>query len=377
MAHVFKQYDGHSKGILVFTHKEMYWLNSKISKFDLFKPHKLLLKLIQFPLKKVQLLKLREKYVIGIHWGRFHRDVTSPWWADFNMAAPGTCTFKNETFLIPLNSANFTPSVMRPTQTPKYWDIICVAKNTKEKKNRELLRSVKKIYKLGYQFRVILIMASDVHETNKVYDNGLLEYFYNTFTDKERKLITLLKTDPQIGVKGLPLESIAHFYNQSKVFTMFSQEEGESRVIKEAQLCGLPVVVKNDIRGGGADYLSEKNSLMFTEYDDAADVLIDAVKKYTEFDLDVEKLRIDIGEVENIEKLKRHFYKLYESLNLGFDGVLINTDNLNWRLPAQYSDETTPWAFGQRYRFQSSDLSTMQQLTELRHFCLACASGEL
>jgi glycosyltransferase involved in cell wall biosynthesis len=365
MAHFFKHHNNRSKGILVFTHKEMYWLNSKISRTDILKPRKLFLKILLLPLKKAYLRKIRKYFFVGIHWGRFHRDVTSPWWADFNMTAPGTCTFKNNTFIIPLNSANFTPSVMKPAQTQKYWDIICVAKNIKEKNNRLLLQSIKKIFTLGYEYRVILIIASNLLEPNKVFDNGLLKYFYKTFSNKEKKLITILKTDPKIGGKGLPLETIAHFYNQSKIFTIFSQEEGESRVIKEAQLCGLPVVVKSDIRGGGADYLNQTNSLMFQEYDDAAGVLIQAVKNYDKFDVNLDKLRNEIGELENIEKLKQYFHELFENFNFEFDGELINTDNLNWRLPAQYSDKTTPWAQGEQYNFQTSDVLTIGMLKDL------------
>ena len=170
MAHLFKHYDCKNKGILIFTHKEMYWLNSKITRLDILNPIRLFQKILLLPLKKVYLRKLRQNYFVGIHWGRFHRNVNSPWWAEFNMTAPGTCTFKNETFLIPLNSANFTPSIMEPTQTEKYWDIICVAKNIREKRNRELLRSIKKIYNLGYKFRVCLIIASDLIESDNVYD---------------------------------------------------------------------------------------------------------------------------------------------------------------------------------------------------------------
>ena len=239
----------------------------------------------------------------------------------------------------------------------------------KREKNRQFLKSIKTIYKQGYKFRVLLIIASDISENDKVFDNGLLEYFNATFSIEEKTFVTVLKTDPKIGSKGLPLETIAHFYNQSKIFTIFSQEEGESRVIKEAQLCGLPVVVKSDIRGGGADYLNHKNSLTFNDYDCAADVLIQAVKEFDKFELDLKELREEIGEVNNIEKLKDYFSNIFARNDLQFDGDLINTDNLNWRLPAQFSDDTTPWARGEKYRFKTSDVLTIGQFRTLFIYC--------
>ena len=110
--------------------------------------------------------------------------------------------------------------------------------------------------------------------------------------------------------------------------------------------------------------------MTFKEYDGAAEVLIEAVNNYDKFEINLDGLRNEIGEIKNIENLKYYFYKLFEHHNSKFDGVLINTDNLNWRLPAQYSDDTTPWAKGKQFSFMTSDVMTMKQLRKLYMFCI-------
>jgi hypothetical protein len=68
---------------------------------------------------------------------------------------------------------------------------------------------------------------------------------------------------------------IADLYNQSKAFALFSDQEGESRVVAEALLCGCWVLAKRDVRGGAGDYLTDANSYRFTTVEEATNALIE------------------------------------------------------------------------------------------------------
>jgi len=372
MAHIFKHPTKNSKGIIVFTHKEFNSFNYKL------KPNKNLIrnpKLFLSSSYQKALLRtsferkvdtLKKNYFIGIHWGFASKDI-SPKWVDFHMTANGTATFKNDPFIIPLNSANFTPEVMsKKNNITKYWDIICVAKNDHKKNYRQLLLSVRKIFNLGYQYKILFIIASNRNEDSDRFYTNILDDYFKMFSSQEREIFTIIKTHPQTGFQGFSYSFLSHMYNQSKVFTIFSQKEGECRVIKEAQLCGLPIVVKSDMEGGGRDYLNQNNSIYFDDYEQAHKALIYAVENFKNFDFDTLSLREDLSESSSIEKLHIYFKQLFNNYNQKYDNALINLDNLNRRLPAHYFDPSITWADSEDFRFTTTDISNKEMFDE---FC--------
>lgn len=374
MAHIFKEPTENKKGIIIFTHKEFSSFNRKlkIKKSDLFKPSQLLKReSAKFSLEhsfKRKIRQISKSYYIGIHWGAYSNDVTSPKWVDFHMTAKGTTTFVNNPYIVPLNSANFTPEVMRNEDKVKYWDIICVAKNHKVKKYLELMREIRKIYDLGYNYKILFVVASNLEEYKNSYYTNILNDYYNIFSAKERESFTIIKTHPEIGFQGFSYTFLSHLYNQSKVFTIFSQREGECRVVKEAQLCGLPIVVKSDLEGGGRDYLNNKNSIYFDEYEKAHEALIYAVENFKIFKTNSVALKEEIGETASILKLHDFFKVLYEKNGEVYDEILVNTDNLNRRLPAHYFDDTISWANEDSFRFSTTDIVNRNMFNK---FCSA------
>lgn len=362
MAHIFKERKKSQKGIIVFTHKELSYFEGKLPSWKaLIKTpgiylNKIFKKIFESYKIKTKLLKIKDEYYIGIHWGFHSENIKTPEWVDFHMSAPGTCTFKGEPFVIPLSSANFTPRVMKNDNKDKYWDLICVAKNDNKKKYPDLLKSIRKIYDLGYNFKVIFIVASNKDEPKSSYYSDLLKDYNEMFSAKEREYFTIIKTHPDTGFQGFSYTFLSHLYNQSKVFTIFSQKEGQCKAIKEAQLCGLPVVVKKDMEGGGRTYLNKSNSIMFDEYENAHTAIIEAVKNYRDYLVDYEKIEIDLGEESSTKKIKSYFSELYKADGKEFDQNLINTDNLNRRLPAHYFDESISWANKPEFRFSTTDI---------------------
>lgn len=362
MAHIFKHPSPDQKGIITFTHKELQFLISQtgLPKLNAAKPSspvkQLYKRLARSRVIEQQIEKIRSNYFIGVHWGFYFENIRTPAWVDFHLASPGTCKFIDQQFVIPLSSACFTPVVMKNNGEPKYWDIICVAKNDHKKKFPELMQQIRKIFDAGYKYRALFVIASNKNETAKHYYSAILDDYHAMFSAEERERFTIIKTDPNLGFQGFSYSFLAHLYNQSKVFTIFSQKEGVCKVIKEAQLCGLPVVVKDDMQGGGRDYLNEQNSLTFENYDDAYKTLIEAVERYQDFVVDYDAIEQSIGERSSLKNLRQHLTSLYERHGQTFDGELINTDNLNRRLPAHFFDPSISWASSPEFRFKTTDI---------------------
>lgn len=370
MATILKHPNESNKGILIFTHKEFYLFVGKVgrpSKRNIFNPlfyAKLLRKQVLAYYARQKIFRLRKSYLIGVHWGFFAKNVSSPSWVDFHLASENTVDFKNKPFIISMNSSSFTPAVMRPTGASKYWDIICVAKSDHKKKYPELMKSIRAIYDSGRAYKVLFVIASNLNESQSQHYNILDNYFL-LFSSAERENFTIIKTDPQMGFQGFSYTFLSHLYNQSKVFTLFTQIEGAAKVIKEAQLCGLPVVAKNDLQGGGRDYLNNDNSLSFNTYEDAHLSLIEAVENYQNFKVDVNGLAKSLREDFGLVKLKEHLEVLYKKHGMTFDGILINTDNLNRRLPSHFFDKTVYWNNSPKYRFSTTDITNKKSFDRL------------
>ena len=320
MAHIFKHPSEGSKGILVFTHKEIGKAETRAH-------------------------SLREKYYLGIHYGSAANLYThSQPWQDFCMGAKSTVSFGNaEPFRIPFNSRGFTPEYFtEKKQTTKYWDIINVSRNANVKKLPEFLNAIRKLYDQGKMYKVLLVVPSADNEKPNSHFTNIVDVYGDMFSEKERELFTLMRLSKELGFLGISPRTIAHFYNSSKVFCLLSDAEGESRVIHEALLCGLPVVVYAGLLGGGRDYLDQSNSVQFGSYNDVY-LALDAAVQGSEGDLkvDTERLSEELSELKTIPRVKQMFSQLYSINNEKFDNELINTDNLNLRLPGHYLN--VPW----------------------------------
>jgi len=362
MAHIFKHPYKSNKGIIIFTHKELQIFNLKVNRRLIKNPLRILSSYFLF-LKKIS--RIRKKYFIGIHYGSYHRNFKPPTWVDFNMSASGTAKFLGDPDILPLNSANFTPLIMQNDLSPeKYWDIICVAHNTYQKKYPELLKSIRKLFDIDNKVKILFVIASGKDESDsKKYYNKIFEDYNQMFSPKEREQFTIIKTHPDTGFQGFSYTFLSYLYNRSKVFTIFSQIEGESRVVKEAQLCGLPVVVKSDVQGGMRDYLNESNSLLFDNYEEAHITLKEAIDNYDKFKIDTEYWAKELREDYSLYSLKKYLMEFYASKGLKFDEELINTDNLNRRLPAHFYDtQSVPWASDSKYRFITTDITNVFML---------------
>jgi len=305
--------------------------------------------------------KIRRHYFIGVHIGANPAVISRYDNCDFYFASNQFDMKEIKHVLkIPLVSRNFIPKCFYNRRQEKYWDILCVARNIKVKNLDLFLKSIRKIYDLGYDFKVLLISPEnrDQDQDPKKFYISLMNDYYKLFSDNERQNFSILRLSSEIGFPGLSSEVMSQFYNSSKIFSLFSNAEGGSKVISEALLCGLPVVVKDDLEGGGRDFLSKDNSILFSSFENAYESLIQAVENFNLFNIENETLCQNLSEEFSVEKLKEYFKKLFEENGQTFDGKLINTDRLNFRIPA-HLNENIPWA---RDRFSTADIFSHIQL---------------
>ena len=305
-----------SPGLLLFTHKERPFF------FDPPAP------------LETRLRRLKREYVLGMQWGRYHDDVGETPFIDFHMACPGTVEFRAEADVrhIPLCSRDFTPSYFRPMDVPIEWDIISVGHPINVKRYSELLEVIRMVFDAGIDLQVLLVCAvpDDPANLGPEWDHAFFEKYESLFSDAERERIDLaVPGEIQVGnrpIHPLPNEVFPYLYNASNCFTLFSREEGQSKVIHEALLCGTPVVVREDLRGGGRDYLDETNSLQFGTREEARDAFIDIAEAPEEHAFDPTYLRSELSEAETADRLEAEVADVYAALGHEYCGEIEKTD---------------------------------------------------
>lgn len=368
MAHIFKNPTSDTKGIIVFTHKEMQWFFPGKNKVKLIKLYvrnfslrqglELLINLIIPNRIRKNYNKISRHYFIGVHYGGYASSIPLYENCDFLMT-PQQIDTKNYSILrIPLASRNFTSKIFQNRNQTRYWDILCISRMIKIKNLNYFLKSIRKIFDKGYNYKVLMIVPENKKIDSKRFYTNLMDDYYSLFSFKERQNFSIILLSSNIGFPGLSSEVMSHFYNSSKIFSLFSIAEGSSKVISEALLCGLPVVVKENLEGGGRDFLSKDNSILFSSFENAHESLIKAVENFNLFNIENETLCQNLSEEFSVEKLKEYFKKLFEENGQTFDGKLINTDRLNFRIPA-HLNENIPWT---RDRFSTADIFSHIQL---------------
>ena len=350
MAHIFKQPTNNSKGIIVYTHKELE--KPRWSKLD-------------GPIPLIS-DSISSKYYLGMHYGSVPKVIHPgmlPKNISFVMAGHNQMKVLDERILhISINSRNFIPDFFKPRDTVKFWDILNISRNHPHKHLDIFINSVKQLYDAGYNYKVLLVVATEPHELE---DNStwpkIVKMYEDMFTIQEKDNFTLMRLSCEFSGQGLPMRTIAHFYNSSKIFSMICHAEGESRVIHEALASGLPVVCYKNLTGGGTDFLNSTNSVQFDDYRKLADSLRIAVQKYdkNQLSVDIEQISKILNSNNTIGVFKNYLEPLFvkDGSSLTQED-LINCDYLQLRLPGHFLE--IPWYDQEFYKY-GADILTMNQ----------------
>jgi glycosyltransferase involved in cell wall biosynthesis len=316
MVYELKPPVGASPGLLVFTHKER--------RFFLDAP----------PVVESRLRRLRDRYVVGMQWGRYHEGVGETPFVDFHLACPGTVRFREDAEVrrIPMCSRDFTPPRFRPMDVPKRWDVLAVGHPIRDKRMSELLDVVRMTLDSGVDLSVLLICAipDSPDRLGGYWDTEFFEKYRREFSREERTEIHLAApVEAEFGDRPLhpiPNEVFPYLYNASRGFALFSREEGQSKVIHEALLCGTPVVVHEALRGGGRDYLDERNSVQFGSLEEARDAFAELAEDGEAHAFDPSYLRPKLAADRTAPKLENEIESVYEELGHEYRGEMEKTD---------------------------------------------------
>lgn len=364
MAHLLKLPQKNQKGIVLLTHKEARVFNNGVKqiRFDsvnkisnkIFPPDRLA------PFYQKKFTELKKHYYVGQHFGWYHRDYVGVPEVDFYLATESTVTFRDGSavFRVPLSSSSFINEAFGPKNYGhKLWDIITVTHNGKHKRMRDFILSIRKLYDEGKRYRVLLLNKKSIFEPGKIFDNEAVDLYYELFNDEERQSFVMMRLSNDMSFLGMPSETIAQFMNLSKVFALFSEQEGEPRAVAEALICGIPVVTWQHIRAGGSiDHLNETNSVRFETYEASAAALSEAVENAEKFTVDSENLIKRLREDHTIEIFKDYLQRLYERDGQVFDRSLEGGKLLANAVNAHLVG--VPWA---KDRFGTADIVTKQQ----------------
>lgn len=378
MATILKKKSQTSKGIIIFTHKELkhfFRLDSLsflrrlvylFKKGLLFEDLQLLTNPKYFP---TQIQQIKREYILGVHFGGYCEDAPFPLVEDFLMKSPSN--LKNLTHnipVIPLVSRDFISDFFNTAHRPSkpYWDVILVARNHRVKNLDCFLTSVKKLYQEGYHYKVLLVITSARNENKTDNYTELASDYYKLFNEKERKLITLLKIHPEVSSPGLPAETISILMQNSKTLALFSEREGGPKVVSEALMCGCRVIIYDYIEGGARDAVDDSNSIRFKDFKDAHIAIRQAVELGPLDEQAVTKVIERVSAASSLNKLLSFLHEkfFHEKDNHYLINNVINIDQLDKRIPAHLNDESVPW--NSKREVGTSDIFTTIQFEEFK-----------
>jgi hypothetical protein len=214
---------------------------------------------------------------------------------------------------------------------PVRWDLLSIGHPIKDKRFADLLDVIRMVFDAGIDLRVLLVCAvpDDPGRLGGQWDHDFFEKYESLFTERERQRIDL-GVPGEIAVGDRPLHPLPnsifpYLYNASNCFTLFSREEGQSHVVHEALLCGTPVVVRDTLRGGGRDYLDDRNSSQFGTLEAARDVFVDIATRPDAHAFDPAYLRPKLSEDQTAAQFESAIASIYDELGHPFDGELETT----------------------------------------------------
>jgi glycosyltransferase involved in cell wall biosynthesis len=349
LANVLVHAKGERKGVVVFTHKEYY----NFFKSELAKPFRGFIK---------------QHFYVGVHFGWYHKDPDICDFVDFLLASAGTVEFSEPSPIrrLFMSSRNFVSKRFdNSAHRERFWDITCISRDAKFKNLDRFLHAIRRLFDQYGLFNVALVatgQTSDVRDKTFFY-NELVDDYYSLFNEQERKSFVLIKPDPALGSGGINESFIAFILANSKVLTLFSTLEGDTRVPSEGLLSGCKIVVSDCLKGGGRDLLTEYNSEQFSHFDVAHEALYRAITSQADYQL-LEHDRLQVSEDNSIVRLKEFICDLFDESSPITPDDVINTDYLSRRLPGHHHD--VPWAAG---RDVTADILTVPQLHKLFEYC--------
>lgn len=258
MAFILSQ-PGSCKGILVFKHLEINFVNS------------LDIKIIK---------KLKEKYVIGVYFGFYTKLNNDIGWCDFYLAADNLIS-SQDTLLKPriaLNGFNFISSdeVSNGNVVDKKYDFIFIGNSQTRKNLLKYIKALKILSDNNDNYSAIIINRLGNSIENKLYVKKIRKTL-SAFSTVKRSNITYIESMTESD--PLPKDFIKLLYQQSRYLVITSRAEGAARVVGEASLNNLGIISYSKMLGGTNNYLNEEVDILFDDFEKLPNILNSALMR--------------------------------------------------------------------------------------------------
>jgi glycosyltransferase involved in cell wall biosynthesis len=275
--------------------------------------------------------RLKSRYLVGLHHNWHDYAFRYDPLFDFSMAGDGDLIeAEGKPFpRIPIDACNFSPSAFqRPRAQAPFWDVLYVARAVAFKGIPEFLAAVRKLYDEGHRYRVLFICSMPpVLELPGIPD--LRAHFEAMFTPEERQRFSLLTLDWDYPFP-FDLETLSHFYANSRVFLHPAPEERRCRVAAYAWANGMPVVANSHVASILPEVFRRPPFLFeFASQDGIAEAVTRALAQPAATDASAQAVCDEFSNRPALERLDRYLLQLAQG---GTSAYPVNPDGLDIRL---------------------------------------------
>ena len=277
--------------------------------------------------------ELKTSYLISLHHNWFPIDFELDPLFDFHFANPKDVLLpSNHAKFVSLTAANFTPGFFKPNEETKTWDILTIQRSADFKRPFKAMETIRQLYDEGHFLKVLMIFPM-----KRVCDEGdiglnIEKTYESLFTLEEKRFFTLLNPTANYP---FPFErsELARFYNSSRSFVHFAQDETRGRLSAYAFASGVPVVGRKCIASTLSNNLQTAPTFYEVRNDDYASEIIKALANQDgNRALDCVQ---EIGEISSQIKLIK-FLNTTFPINGGYSVGDLLKNNLDTRIAAHH-----------------------------------------
>ena len=369
MAFIYKKPGKKGKGVIILSHKEFFLFHHHANLRNIKEKLK-----YYFLTKYVALIKqklygkyldlLKEKYLIGVHWGWHFEDLSKNVYVDFHLASKGTLTLQqsNKTPILNFASVNFLPDCY-DARFPKTreFDVISIARDVEFKGLDIFIRAVSPLLNSGKIKNVCLIVPEGLDQAGKK-ESLNLRILIDCLVDRSKlNSFHYIRISGSGGFLGVNREFTSFLLRKAKVFCLFSKKEGVAKVINEAQLCGCNVVTYKNLVGGGLDFVDEKFFFPFAHKNEAPNAIINALNSPLRSYDSLADLRKRLLQKHTIKDLDQELDRIFGRV-LSDHPSNPDDRNLSKAFPNHDSQNAVPWMDYFRQKFYTSDLKDINDM---------------
>ncbi|MEM5547766.1 hypothetical protein [Pseudoalteromonas fuliginea] len=252
MAFILSQ-PGKSKGILIFKHLEVNFVNRLDAKI---------------------IKRLREKYIIGVYFGFYTKLKSDIFWTDFYLAADNLISCQDILLKprIALNGFNFISSeeISNENHVDKKYDFIFIGNSQTRKNLLRYIEALQVLSEINKGYTAIIINRLGGSIENKLYVSKVRKAL-SALSSATRGNITYIESMTESD--PLPKDFIRLLYQQSRFLVITSRAEGAARVVGEASLNNLGVISYSKMLGGTNNHLDAEVDVLFDDFKELPSIL--------------------------------------------------------------------------------------------------------